>query len=254
MPEEFIEAMEMLVFHKQDVIAVAEGKMTAKEAYKKVAPADIKNIEWLNIDRKKYVFDGNVAVYGNFWGIYIDKFPFPFEEQPIFDCSKVNTWYMKFGDNIRQAKLINVNANKNSISGMDLRTAIIKEPIDLSLVDATDTIFGHQVVLCPEYSIAPLDKINLALAMDGHGKNYVTDVEGHIVEEGKLRTENVIVNRNLKPIKVFANADYEEMASMALENGADGIGLVRTENVFSICDLEELKSFMDYYFLGMIVH
>lgn len=106
-PEEFIDAMVMLGFNRDDVIAVAEGKMTAKEVYKKVAPEDIKNIEWLDIGRRKYVFDGNVAIGGNFGGIDVDKFPFPFEGQPIFDCSKVETCCIKFGDNKRGAKLIN---------------------------------------------------------------------------------------------------------------------------------------------------
>lgn len=246
-PEEFIEAMIMLGFIKDDVIAVAKGKMTAKEAFQKVAPNDIKDIEWLDIGRRKYIFDGNIAISGNFNGINIDTFPFPFDGQPIFDCSKVNTWYMKFGDNKRHAKLINVNSNKDSIKYTDLRTAIIDEPIDLSLVDACNTIFGHQVVLHPEYSIAPLNKINLALAIDEHGKKYVTDIDGHIVNGWFPETEEVIINRNSKQIKIFSNADDEQTTRIALENGAEGIGLVRTENVFSNCNIDDLKTFMYYY-------
>lgn len=245
--EEFIEAMVMLGFNKNDVIDVALGKLTAKEAFKKVAPDSIKNIEWVNIGRRQYIFDGNVAISGNFGGINIDKFPFPFDGQPIFDCSKVSTEYLKFGDNKRGAKLINVNVNKNSIRDTDLRTAIIDEPINLSKVDATNTIFGHQVVIYPEYSIAPLSKINLSLAMDEQGRKYVTDIKGHIVNEWFPETEEVEVKHNAKSIKVFANADNEKMIKMALENGAEGIGLVRTENVFSTCCTDDLKNFMYYY-------
>lgn len=246
-PEEFIEAMIMLGFNKDDVINVALGKLTAKEAFKKVAPDSIKNIEWIDVGRRRYVFDGNVAISGSFGGINVDKFPFPFDGSPIFDCSKVSTWYLKFGDNKRGAKLINVNANKDSIKDTDLRTAIIDEPILLSKVDATDTIFGHQVVLYPEYSIAPLNKINLTLATDEQGRKYVTDINGHIVNEWFPETEEIIVNHNSKQIKVFANADNEEMAKVAVENGSEGIGLVRTENVFSMCPIDDLKKFMCYY-------
>ncbi len=246
-PDEFVDAIVMLGFHRDDVIAVAEGKMTAKEAFRKVAPNDIKNIEWLNIGRRKYVFDGNVAISGDFSGINIDKFPFPFKGQPIFDCSKVNTWCMKFGDNKRSAKLININSNKDSIKYTDIRAAIIDEPIDLSLVDAYNTIFGHQVVLYPECSIAPLNKINLALAIDEHGKKYITDIDGHIFNEWFPETEEVIINQNSKQIKIFANADNEETTRIALENGAEGIGLVRTENVFNDCSIDDLETFMYYY-------
>jgi len=245
--EEFIDAMIMLGFNKDDVIAVAEGKLTAKEAFRKVAPDNIKNIEWLNIDRKRYVFNGNVAISGNFSSINIDNFPFPFEGQPILDCSKVSTQYIRFEDNKRRTKLININANKDSIKNTDLRTAIIDEPINLSLVDATDTIFGHQVVLYPEYSIAPLSKINLALAIDSNGKKYVTDSNGHIKNEWIPETENINIDKKMKTIKIYANADNENMARVALENGAEGIGLVRTEDVFTNCNINELKSMLSYY-------
>lgn len=248
--EEFIEAIVMLGFNREDVIAVAEGKLTAKEAFNKIAPDDIKNIEWLDIGRRRYVFNGNVAISGNFGGISIDKFPFPFTGQPIFDCSKVSTWYIKFGDNNRRAKLINVNASKDSIRNTDLRTAIIDEPIDLSSVDATDTIFGHQVVLYPEYSIAPLNRINLALAIDSEGKKYVTDSNGHIKNEWFPETEDVSIERKTRPLKIFANTDNETTARMAIENGAEGIGLVRTETIFSNCDINDLKSFLSYYGWG----
>ena len=200
--EEFIDAMVMLGFNKDDVVAVVQGRLTAKEAFKKVAPDNIKNIEWLDIGRKRYVFDGNVAVSGNFSGVNIDKFPFPFEGQPILDCSKVSTWYIKFGDNNKRVKLINVNSNRDSIRNTDLRTAIIDESIDLSFVDATDTIFGHQVVLYPENSIAPLSKINLALAIDSDGKKYVTDSNGHIKNEWFPENEDVNIDRKkMNPIK-----------------------------------------------------
>ena len=244
---EFIEAMTMLGFPKEDVIAVATGKITAKEVFQKIAPDEIKNIEWIDIGRRKYVFDGNIAISGNFGGITIDKFPFPFEGQPIFDCSKVSTWYMRFGDNKRRAKLINVNANKDSIRDTDLRSAIIEEPIYLSSVDATDTIFGHHTVLYPEHSIAPLKKVNLALAVDSEGKKYVTDSNGHVLDDWFPETEEIMVTNNSKRVKVFANADNEEMAKMAFENGAEGIGLVRTENVFSSCDRTDLETFLRYY-------
>lgn len=244
---EFLEAMIMLGFPKEDVLAVATGNLTAKEVFQKVAPDSIKNIEWVDIGRRNYVFDGNVAISGNFGGIVIDKFPFPFEGQPIFDCSKVSTWYMKFGDNQRRAKLINVNANKDSIRYTDLRAAIIDEPIDLSKVDATDTIFGHQVVLYPEHSIAPLKRVNLALAVDSEGKKYATDASGHILNDWFPETEEVSIENNGKLVKVFANADNEEMARMAQEFGAEGIGLVRTENVFSSCSIDDLVTFIRYY-------
>lgn len=244
---EFLEAMIMLGFPKEDVLAVATGKLTAKEVFQKVAPDSIKNIEWVDIGRRNYVFDGNVAINGNFGGIVIDKFPFPFEGQPIFDCSKVSTWYMKFGNNERKVKLINVNANKDSIRYTDLRAAIIDEPIDLSKVDATDTIFGHQVVLYPEHSIAPLKRVNLALAVDSEGKKYATDASGHILNDWFPETEEVSIENNGKLVKVFANADNEEMARKAQEFGAEGIGLVRTENVFSSCSIDDLITFIRYY-------
>lgn len=246
--EEFVKAMVMLGFRREDVIAVAKGKMTAKEAFQHVAPDEIKNIEWLDIGRRKYVFDGNVAIEGNFALIQVDKFPFPFEGEPIFDCSKVTTCYMRFGENKRKAKLININANKESIKGTDLRTAIIDEPIDLSLVDATKTIFGHQVVIYPEHSIAPLSKINLALAVDSEGKTYVTDEEGHIKNGWFPETEEVEVRNASQPVKVYSCADTKEMAMSAIESGAEGIGLVRTENVFSYCDKVILRKFLQMYF------
>jgi len=244
---EFIEAMVMLGFQEEDVIAVATGKLTAKEVFQKIAPDDIKNITWIDIGRRKYVFDGNVAISGSFGGITVDKFPFPFEGQPIFDCSKVSTWYMNFGDNKRRAKLINVNANRDSIRDTDLRAAIIEEPIYLSSVDATDTIFGHHTVLCPEHSIAPLKKVNLALAVDSEGKKYVTDSNGHVLDDWFPETEDVMVTNSNKSIRVLANADNEEMASLVFKNGAEGIGLVRTENIFSSCNRDDLETFLRYY-------
>lgn len=246
-PNDFIEAMVMLGFDRDDVINVALGKLTAREAFKKVAPASIRNIEWIDIGRKKYVFDGNVAISGDFGGVNVDSFPFPFDGQPIFDCSKVSTWYLGVGDNKRGAKFINVNANRDSIRGIDLRNVVIDEPIYLSLVDATGTIFGHQVVLYPECSIAPLNMVNLALATDEYGRKYVTDVKGHIVNECFPETEEVMVSHISKQIRVCANADNGKMAEIAIQNGADGIGLVRTENVFSMCCIDDLRKFMYYY-------
>ncbi len=238
----FIDAMVMLGFRKADIEAVLEKKMTAREAYRNVALEEKKNIVRVSHGRRIFYFDKNVAIKGDFGGIWLDEFPFPFEEEPIFDCSKVICKSAYFNDNPRGIKLINVNANEESIRYTDLTNVKIDEVIDLSKVNATGTTFGHHKVINLDYSIAPLERVNLSLATDIDGNNYITTKTGLVTAD--FQTEDVMERKQGK-IKVYANADNSLMTMDALEHGADGIGLIRTENIYTD-EKEALKRFMYY--------
>lgn len=238
----FIDTMVMLGFRKADIEAVLEKKMTAREAYRNVALEEKKNIVRVSHGRRIFYFDKNVAIKGDFGGIWLDEFPFPFEEEPIFDCSKVICKSAYFNDNPRGIKLINVNANEESIRYTDLTNVKIDEVIDLSKVNATGTTFGHHKVINLDYSIAPLERVNLSLATDIDGNNYITTKTGLVTAD--FQTEDVMERKQGK-IKVYANADNSLMTMDALEHGADGIGLIRTENIYTD-EKEALKRFMYY--------
>ena len=238
----FIDAMVMLGFRKADIEAVLEKKMTAREAYRNVALEEKKNIVRVSHGRRIFYFDKNVAIKGDFGGIWLDEFPFPFEEEPIFDCSKVTCKSAYFNDNPRGIKLINVNANEESIRYTDLTNVKIDEVIDLAKVNATGTTFGHHKVINLDHSIAPLERVNLSLATDIDGNNYITTKTGLVTVD--FQTEDVMERKQGK-IKVYANADNSLMAMDALEHGADGIGLIRTENIYTD-EKEALKRFVYY--------
>ena len=238
----FIDTMVMLGFRKADIEAVLENKMTAREAYRNVALEEKKNIVRVSHGRRIFYFDKNVAIKGDFGGIWLDEFPFPFEEEPIFDCSKVICKSAYFNDNPRGIKLINVNANEESIRYTDLTNVKIDEVIDLSKVNATGTTFGHHKVINLDHSIAPLERVNLSLATDIDGNNYITTKTGLVTAD--FQTEDVMERKQGK-IKVYANADNSLMTMDALEHGADGIGLIRTENIYTD-EKEALKRFMYY--------
>ena len=238
----FIDAMVMLGFRKADIEAVLEKKMTAREAYRNVALEEKKNIVRVSHGRRIFYFDKNIAIKGDFGGIWLDEFPFPFEEEPIFDCSKVICKSAYFNDNPRGIKLINVNANEESIRYTDLTNVKIDEVIDLSKVNATGTTFGHHKVINLDHSIAPLERVNLSLATDIDGNNYITTKTGLVTAD--FQTEDVMERKQGK-IKVYANADNSLMTMDALEHGADGIGLIRTENIYTD-EKEALKRFVYY--------
>ena len=238
----FIDAMVMLGFRKEDIEEVLKKKMTAQEAYRHVALEEKKNIVRVTHGRRIFYFDKNVAIKGDFSGIWLDEFPFPFEEEPIFDCSKVTCKSAYFNENSSGIKLINVNANEESIRYTDLTNVKIDEVIDLAKVNATGTTFGHHKVINLEHSIAPLERVNLSLATDIDGNNYITTKTGLITVD--FQTEDVMERKQGK-IKVYANADNSLMAMDALEHDADGIGLIRTENIYTN-ETDALNRFVYY--------
>lgn len=238
----FIDAMMMLGFKEEDVIKVLKQEMSAQEAFRNIARDEIKNRNWVNKDRRVFIFDKNIAVKGNFSGMWLYDFPFPFIEAPIFDCSKVNCASAYFEDNPRKIKLINVNQNLESILFTDLTNVEIDEVIDLSKVNATGTTFGHHKVINLDKSIAPLDSVNLALATDVEGNNYITDKEGTVNQE--FRTDN-FMERKTNSIAVYANADNGMTALDAMEYSAEGIGLIRSEDIFTKKQTA-LKRFLPY--------
>ena len=244
----FIKTMQYVGFKKEDIISVINGTLTAKEAYMNVAPDEIKNLDWISIQRRMFKFDGNVAIEGSFDSIDMDRFPFPFEGQPILDCAKVKTACIHFETNKRKVKLINVNSNPESIIYTDLRNAIIEEPINLSLVDATGTKFGHHTVINLEYSKASLDRVDLHLAVNENGERYVVDENGIVKFDYDDNPETISLSESeQKNILVLANADNEQMTKDAVENDADGIGLVRTEHIFkSKEDVQKMIELLNY--------
>lgn len=235
----FIDAMEIIGYKREDVIDVLSGTKTAREAYMAIAPEKIKNRTWVNYRRGFFVFDKNIAIEGSFSSVKIDRFPFPFEESAILDCSKVKTSCIEFEENRRKTRLINIHANQNSIKYTDIKNAIIDEAIDLSQVDATGTKFGHHIVMNLENSIADLETMDLSLAEDEMGNRFLTDDKGTIQYDCngniiKIAKEDFVEKRKMNKflegestIKVLANASLSIKENEQIE----GIGLVRTEDL-----------------------
>lgn len=257
--KKIIKVMEVVGYKKEDILKVIQGKMLARDAYMNVAPKEIKYRQWVNKARRYYEFDKNVAISGDFSGVCIDEFPFPFEGTVILDCSKVKTTSIKLQYNFRRIKLIHINENRNSIMYSNLKNAIIDEVIDLSKVDASDTIFGHHVVINVDKSIADIENINLTLATNENGDRFVVNDKGVVqldskgkplilskdnLQHGKVNQvskENLISN-----IQVFANVDNKDSAEKAIHQNADGVGLVRTEYIIN--QIEDIEKLMEYLF------
>ena len=234
--------MEFVGFKREDIIAVINKKMTAREAYQNVAPEDIKNISWVNKRRRIFEFENNIGISGNYSSLGMDDFPFPFDEQPILDCSKVKINCIYFENNKRKIKLININENKDSITHTDLKNAIIDEPIDLSRVDATGTKFGHHTVINVDYSLGKINTMDLTLAVNENGERYDIDENGNIKYDEEFYPKT-IPNQISQNILVMANGDNEVMVKEAIQNDADGIGLIRTENILS--SYEDITNVID---------
>ena len=204
----FFDFLEYLGFNREDIIKVANNEMTAREAYRSVAKEEYKDRQWICCHRKFYEFDKNVAIEGNYGSVYVDEFPFPFDEQPILDCSKVKTACIYFENNKRKVKLINVNSNPDSIHYTNIREAIIDEVIDASKVNIYGTKFGEQKVINLDKSIEDYKEEDVLLADTGEEK-----------PEKK------------KKIRVLSNASSLDTIIEGLENGSFGIGLFRDEYV-----------------------
>ena len=131
----FIYFMEFLGFRREDVEKVINGEMTAREAFQNAAPPGIKNKQWILYGRRYYEFNNNVAISGDYGNVNLDEFPFPFEDEPILDCSKVNIKGAIFGDNKRGVKLINVKPDQ-----------VVNESIKRVIFDAGTPIKKAQVL------------------------------------------------------------------------------------------------------------
>ena len=244
--EIFVKSMVSLGFAETDVRDVIAGKMTAREAYINIAPEDKKYKQWVDVARHRYVFDNNVAISGSFGAIKVDNIPFPFEGEVIIDCSKANTSGIEYEDGTRKVRLINIYGNKDSIKYAKLRNITIDEVVDLSVLDATWTEFGHHKVKNLEYSIAKLSDMDLALACDVDGNKLKFDKNGRYIESPE---DYVLEEKPKSDLKVLANVDCEEAAIETLEEGVTGVGLVRTETEFYSQKMIKtfFPLFMDYY-------
>ena len=218
-PEEkynrLIEFLEFTGFRREDIIKVINKEMTAREAYQNVADEEYKNRQWICYERKFYEFDKNIAIDGDYSAVYLNSFPFPFDDQPILDCSKVYTGGVYFQDNKKQVKLINVNKNKKSIVCTDLKEAIIDEVIDASIVDISFTTFGEQRVI-------NLDKAISSIRNNKYIRLAITD-EDENIEKRKVR--------------LLSTTSSIDTTIDALSNGTEGIGLFRDEALLE-SDLE----------------
>lgn len=238
----FIKAMVSLGFLEQDISDVINGKMTAREAFMNVAPEDKKHIQWVDFGSRHYEFYDNIAIDGHFGDIYnFDEFPFPFDGELIIDCSKCKTAAISLKDNKRKVRLINVNQNRDSLIFANVRNAIIDEVIDLSRVDAYDTVFGHHKVCGFENSIAKIETMNLSLATDVNGNKIKVDQKGKA--EINYFGEPTIIEESSekKEIQVLANVDNVEMIERAISSGCTGVGLTRSETKFY--EYESIRKF-----------
>ncbi len=239
----FLKAMEVIGFNKDDVISLLKGEKTAYEVFSAVAPPEIAHKQILYYNQREYTFQDNTLVnikpldieVGADIGICLDDLPFPFEGPAIVDASLVNTFGIDFGENVQGHKLINVNSNQEAICRARLKNAIIDEVIDLAKVDASDTEFGHHVISNLDNSIGDLYYTNFLYAVDENGRRF--DVN----EYGRLKTDEMgnyakatLEREKAKnsAIEVLADASSYEAAIDAFSNGAEGIGLVRTEDMF----------------------
>lgn len=244
--EMFVESMVYLGFIENDVRDVIAGKMTAREAYVKVAPDNKKNVQWVDVARNRYVFENNVAISGYFEAVKLDKIPFPFDGEVIIDCSKTNTSGIKYEAGTRKIRLINIYGNKDSIKYAKLRNITIDEVIDLSVLDATWTEFGHQRVKNLEYSIAKLSEMDLTLACDENGDKLKFDENGRYI---KFSDDYECEEKPKTELKVLANVDCIEATMEALGEGASGVGLARTETEFTSTKMIKkfFPLFIDHY-------
>ena len=190
--EALLSCYEFLGCSREYILEVLNGNMTAKEAYEK---NEYKNILLVSYLRRLFVFDGNVAVKGDFSGISMDEFPFPFDGVPILDCSKVRTSSIDCSGK-KVVKLIHVNDNYNSIRNANLTSAIIEEEINPLMVDCEGTIFNQ----------------NIKLNMD-------------------LYERIVSVDQSEYPIIINCAASDIQTMEEGLDAGADGVGLFRGEVV-----------------------
>ncbi|MCL2739843.1 MAG: hypothetical protein FWE47_01425 [Oscillospiraceae bacterium] len=234
----FLNAMETVGYKRDDVSQVLQGKMTAAEAYMAVAPKEINNRRIVFFGNKRNAeFRGNNLVwarYNDFSNIELDKFPFPFDGPLTIDCEKFNTQRINFGMNARRHKLINVNSNNRSIYDANIRNAIIDEPIDLSKLDAYGTKFGHHTVINLDKYPYELKYLDLTLAIDENGDRFNVNEYGRVQLDSDNQPEivkNSIRNFN-NAISVCASAYNAKSVQSAFDNGADGIGLIRTEDMF----------------------
>lgn len=226
----FVKSMVSIGFNKEDVIAVMNGKMTAREAFIHVAPEAKKHLQWVDYGRRHFEFYDNIAIDGHFGNVFnLDDFPFPFDGEVIIDCSKAKTACINLKDTVRKVRLINVNQNRDSLRFANIRNAIIDEVIDLSKVDAYDTVFGHHKVCGFEYSIAKIDTMDLTLATDSNGNKLKVDKDGKA--EVNYFGEPTIIEQTdeKKEMQVLANVDSIEMIEQVVATSNCGVGLVRTE-------------------------
>lgn len=228
----FIESMVSLGYYEQDIKDILIGKISAKDAYIKMAPEDKKYKQWVNVGRRYFWFDRNVAISGNFGSVNFDRFPFPFEGEVVIDCSNASTTGIKLENNHRKVKLIHINDNPNSIQYANLRNAMIEEVIDLGRVDASCTKFGHQIITNVEYSKADISTMDLTLACDIEGNQFEVDDYGKVKVDFLGIPHPFNSKKKTEGIKVLSNVDEEEMLEQAFINNSDGIGLVRTETLF----------------------
>ncbi len=245
----FVKSMIYLGYKREDVIAVMNGNLTAREAFINVAPEEKKHLQWVDYGRRHFEFYDNIAIDGHFGNVSdIDDFPFPFDGEVIIDCSKAKTICINLKDNVRKIRLINVNENRESLKFANIRNAIIDEVIDLSRVDACDTVFGHHKVCGFEYSIAKLDTMDFTLATDSEGKKIKVDKDGKAEVDYFGEPSFVEESTEKKNLQVLANVDDLLMIEGALANGECGVGLVRSETLIYEKEVLEklLPLFIDY--------
>lgn len=205
----FINFIEYIGFRRDDILKVINNQMSAREAFLNIAPEELKNKQWVCFRRKIYEFENNVAVSGDYSGMYIERFPFPFPEPPILDCSKVSTACIHFDSNKRRVKLININSNPDSILYTDIREAIIDGDIDASLVHIEGTKFGEQRVINLEQSLDKYREGDLDLAYTDNQEEFYNN-------------------------KIGVMSSFSDIGSLIdnLDNDSSlGIGLVRDESI-----------------------
>jgi len=205
----FIDFIEFLGFRRDDIIKIINNQMSAREAFLNIAPEELKYKQWVCYRKKIFEFDKNLAISGDYSGMYIERFPFPFSEPPILDCSKVSTTCIHFDSNKRRVKLININSNPDSILYTDIREAIIDEDIDASLVHIEGTKFGEQRVINLEQSLDKYHEGDLDLAYTDNQEDFYNN-------------------------KIEVMSSFSDIGSLIdnLDNDSSlGIGLVRDESI-----------------------